>query len=222
MKRIMKRLAAAACIVAFASSTFAVPTLTIFDGTTTIVVTDNALGVDIGGVDVNGALGATTWIGSIGVWTVNVDTGFTKPLLGSGVSPHMDLNFSAVSTSGGPAGTLKLTFSDNGFTYTGGLTDAWGGTTGGSVINKVFVNSTQIAGLGPVGPGPFSGSTSGLATLTPTDVLSLVVEITHGAGVVASTGDKEVQVPDGGATLMLLGSALAGLGMLRRRFSAKA
>jgi hypothetical protein len=212
-KQLIKGLAAAAAVLCVTSA-YSVPTLRISDGVNPdVVVTDGGAG------DSNPLVGAVTWIGSIGVWVLNVDTGVTKPILGSATDPHMDLNY-VVSSTG--AGTMVISFSDDGFTYSGALTDHWGGTTSGTSINRVLENgqSTGI-GMGPFGPGAFSGTTSGTIDLVPTDVLTLQVAITHtGSG--PSSGDKEITVPEGGMTLTLLGSALVGIGFLRRKLGIKA
>jgi hypothetical protein len=53
--------------------------------------------------------------------------------------------------------------------------------------------------------------------LAPSDTLSLTVIINHtGAGL--TTGNKNVQTPDGGSTVALLGLALGGVAAARRKF----
>ena len=95
--------AASICALALgADRVNAVPTLTLFDGTTTITITDGS------GLDANAAVGAVTFSGRIGVWDVNVSTGITKPVIGSSTVPMMDLNSVDHSTG---AGTLTITFS---------------------------------------------------------------------------------------------------------------
>lgn len=231
MKKINQLAAIAAAALVAGSSAHAVPTLTISDGTTTIVVTDNMAG------DIAAAPGIVTWNGTIGNFIINLDSGITKPNLGGVNNPEMDLQFGA--TSGGSGGTITLTFTDIGFNYVGGIIDSWGGTTLGTANNSILVNGSVITSQGPVS-GAFSGVSTGIANLNDlTDSLSLVVSITHGAGGtiirdqtgapvavqngVITTGNKHLtSVPDGGATLMLLGAGITALGFMRRKVASKA
>jgi hypothetical protein len=207
MKNILKTILAVAAMIS-AGSAYAVPTLTLFDGTTTVTILDNGSG------DSNPTLGVVTFIGAIGVWDINIDSGFTKPAIGSPTNPHMDLSFSAHSST---AGSLTLTFTDSGFTASGIGKDTLGGTQdNGSVIDYIRVNGSNVITLGPFTGSPFSGTATGGITLTSADLLSLVVGIDHtGAGL--TTGDKDFIVPDGGSAVALLGIALVGVEALRRK-----
>lgn len=223
MKTLLKPTLAALTAVAFSVTSYAYPTLTISDGTTTVVVNDNSAGgpgtLDD---DVNAAAGAVTFIGAVGVFTINVDTGLTKPVIGSTTDPHMDLNFVTSATG---AGTLTLTFEDNNFSYIGGLLDQIGGTlsgpAGSTVSDVILKNGNTVTSLGPFAPGAYSGSTSAGISLVPGDVLALQVVINM-TGPGTASGDKEgIPVPDGGTTLLLLGAALSGLGLINSRKLAK-
>ena len=205
MKTFIKLLAitVACCAV----SAYAVPTLTIFDGTTTVTITDGSSG------DSCPDLGCVTWIGTIGVWNINVDTGLTKPIIGDPNNLDMDLSFVAHSTA---TGNLSITWSDDGYTLSRGVIDGIGGTTDGSVSDNVLINGGAVLSLGPFGPGAFSGTTTGNITLNPADVIAMQVLITqNGSG--SSTGDKNLKVPEGGSAVALLGFALVGLEGLRRK-----
>jgi hypothetical protein len=207
MKNILKTILAVAAMIS-AGSAYAVPTLTLFDGSNTITILDNGSG------DSNPALGVVTWIGVIGVWDINIDSGFTKPAIGGVTNPHMDLSFSAHSTA---AGTLTLSFSDSGFNASGTGRDTLGGTQdNGSVTDHVRVNGSNVLNIGPLTGSPFSGTATGGITLTSADVLSLVVGIDHTAAGL-TTGDKDLTVPDGGSAVALLGIALVGVEALRRK-----
>lgn len=207
MKSILKTILVVAAMIS-AGSAYAVPTLTLFDGTTTITILDNGSG------DTNPLLGVVSWSGAIGVWDINIDSGFTKPAIGSATHPHMDLNFSAHSTA---AGMLTLSFSDSGFTASGTGRDAIGGTQdNGSVTDYIRVNGGNVLTLGPLTGSPFSGTATGGMTLTSADLLTLVVGIDHTAAGL-TTGDKDLTVPDGGSAVALLGIALVGVEALRRK-----
>ena len=211
MKNTLKTILAVAALIS-AGSVYAVPTLTIFDGTTTITVLDNGAG------DSNPLPGVVTWIGTIGLWNINIDSGFTKPAVGGVTNPQMDLSFSGHSIA---AGNLTLSFSDDGFNASGTAVDTLGGTQdNGSVTDCVQKNGSNVLVIGPLKGSPFSGTAMGNITLTPTDLLSLVVYIRHtSAGL--TTGDKNVVVPDGGSAVALLGVALAGIEGVRRMFRAR-
>jgi hypothetical protein len=207
MKNILKTILVVAAMIS-AGSAYAVPTLTLFDGTTTITILDNGSG------DTNPLLGVVSWSGAIGVWDINIDSGFTKPAIGSATHPHMDLNFSAHSTT---AGMLTLSFSDSGFTASGTGRDTIGGTQdNGSVTDYIRVNGGNVLTLGPLAGSPFSGTATGGITLASADLLTLVVGIDHTAAGL-TTGDKDLTVPDGGSAVALLGIALVGVEALRRK-----
>src|SRR5690348_2337275 len=126
MKNLIKLVAIAAATCAV--SAYAVPTLTIFDGSTTVTIMDGGSG------DSCAAAGCVVWIGTIGVWNINVDTGLTKPVTGDPTHLDMDLSFAAHSTR---AGNLTLSWSDDGYTVSGGAVDGIGGTTDGSVFDNI-------------------------------------------------------------------------------------
>jgi hypothetical protein len=201
---------AVAVAAASAITAHAIPTITLDDGINgPISLQDNAVG------DTVAALGIVNWqVENYGVWSLNINTGTTKPALGSETSPYLDLKFYALSSA---AGSLTITFSEVGFSYVGGLLDGWGGTTFGTAVNSIAVNGQTVLTQGPFGPGAFSSTALFLADLSPDDLVSISVTITHdGAGL--TTGDKELTtVPDGGMTVMLLGAALSGLGLIRRK-----
>ena len=223
MNKLLKYLTLAAAVAGLAvGSAYAVPTLTISDGTTTQTITDGSAG------DGNSNVGAVTWVGSVGAWTLNVDTGSTKPYVGSVSSPQMDLSFLAGSNA---AGTLTITFTDWGFVVPNGqVNDMINGNSNvaGTVTDNVIKNwglasAQNIVTLGPLNDLSFTSTGSGHVVLgaqaVPNDSLSIQVVITHnGAGL--TSGDKlvTVPVPDGGTTAVLLGLGLLGVGFVARRF----
>jgi hypothetical protein len=236
MKTFFKIFAVAAVAVGLtAGLAHATPTLLLTDGTGghSVTITDGS--VISGATDSNPAVGAVTWIGDIGLWTLNVDTGFTKPAVGSATNPVMDIHFSAQSPSastdanGNPVvSTLSIFFSENGFTSSGSVTDQIGGTMGGSGIavwdyvikNWNTAGSQMISVVGPLTVSPFADSNgSGVVSLSGNDVLSVGVVLQSTSQVIV-TGDKfvSVPVPDGGTTAMLLGLGLLGVGFVARRF----
>jgi len=223
MKTLLKILAVAFTI-GLTASAYAVPTLWITDGTNSVVISDQGAG------DVSSVLGQVTWTGSIGNWNLNVDTGITYPALGTLVFPQLDLAF--VAGSNGSGGTLWIEFSADGFgpssgtsaASIGGTTDgtvaAW---TGGGTSNALFDSSTVLEDFGTFGGPSFSGSLiGGVVTNAGPYSLTEVIKITHGGSAITS-GDLKLSVPDGGATALLLGLGLLGVGVFaRRRKGAKA
>ncbi len=192
--------------------------LELISGTSSVSVTDNGAG------DLTPALGAVTFSGSVGAWTLTVDTGTTKPMIGSVQFPAMDLSFHAVGPAGAPL--LYILFSDDGFNATGSVSDSLGGTMSvptmtvwdGVWLNKVLVGEIgTLTGTVP-GPNAFSEVKDlGTITLGPGDVLKIGV-VVSGGGII--TGDKYVAVPDGGVTAMLLGLGLLAIGAIARRIKA--
>ena len=153
--------------------------------------------------DANPVVGAVTFIGNVGPFTVNVTTAITEPALGSASFAILDLN--SVNVSGGP-GTLTILASHTGYTgpLPGGMYPALlnvGGTTVGTVSfagylddgNGLFATTTLLGTLGPFGPGAFSGSVTGAAAATAPFSLTLVANIAHGAGSNNSSFDFEVR-----------------------------
>ena len=214
--KLLQLTAAGAMALGAVSSAQAVATLTMFESVsnTTIVVTDQGAG------DSSAVVGSVLWFGAIGAFNVNVNTGLTKPVNGTATNPRMDLNFTANSTG---VGNLTITFADDGFTYTGGLQDVFGGTAGNNttITDTVLKNGAVFITQGPFATGAYAATSNAFVTLVPADVLAIRVNIAVGAGQNVSSGNKDVHAaPDNGLTVSLLGGAMVGLLALRRKLRA--
>jgi hypothetical protein len=188
-----------------------------------------------GGPPVDGVI---VFVGSVGGFTLNVDTGISKPVDGASDNPHMDLSYSATKTTGA-AETLTIQLTDTDFTKTPAKLDANIGGTNASgtttTFRTFFDNTNTVFGTGGGSSpllsfllaGGFSGSTSMNVTGVSPYSLTMVVTLTSpavsgrpGSGKTLS-GDAEllnvVPAPSS-AILALAGLPVIGLmGWLRRR-----
>lgn len=186
-------------------------------------------------LDQNLNAGVITFIGSLGgtsIWTVNVTTGISKPVLGGTIIPKMDLNSVNVSSTSG--GTLRVELMDIDFMappeWNGGATliSEFGGTTDGTVMSYQILDLSNTAeefptpysgylevDLGEYGPGAFKGTGTeyGLMSAGQTFSLTEIVDITHtGSGQSTSFNIKSSVVPVPAAVILgVLGLSIAGI-----------
>jgi hypothetical protein len=185
--------------------------------------------------DLNSAAGVITFIGGIGGFTIQVNTGESKPVLGSAAAPQMDLNYDVTKTGLG-AETLTIQISDTDFTTSPlPMVMTWGGTNGagtnstmfaGTGLNNALYNISDASGsLGPFGSGAFSGTGGFTIPNNSGNKYSLTDGVTINA--VAYQGSSNVYSGDAningapapaGIVLLLTGMPVLGVGAwLRRR-----
>ena len=151
MKRGLKNFVAVVAslgVVGVAHGIPSVPILQVFDGVDPAInISDNGPG------DLNPAIGEITLSTNVGVWSLSISTGLTKPALGSTTNPVMDLVIQASSTG---AGSLQYGFSDTSFTgHTTFNAEVSGHVISGapSTVNyNVYDDPSNVAGAfdGPV------------------------------------------------------------------------
>src|SRR4051794_14114810 len=116
MKKGARILLATLLVLGVCDRARAAATVTIWDGLNPLIsVTDNGPG------DTLGTTGAVYVRTNVGVWFLSISSAITKPLFGSAPQPVMDLLIQANSSA---AGTLRFTFSDNGFGPANGVLNA--------------------------------------------------------------------------------------------------
>jgi hypothetical protein len=221
-------------MVAVATSTYAIPTLFLSDGVgdTMEISETSTLNTE------SSVPGAVSWTGSVGVWNLSVSTGVSS---GTGTSPSFDLNSIdaiipvvgvGVSPAITPSYTLYVWFGDVGLgTTSGNFLAGIGGTqtnpdgtpmAGGSVTYNTYADPAFDALFGQdllltsqsFDTTPFSGSQSSGSEILPLPYsLSQEVIITQtGPGTTSFDATLGVEsVPEGGMTLVLLGSSLIAL-----------
>ena len=213
----LKKLSLAVALLGgFATYAHAVAVLTLSDGVNPIViVNDNNLGVGANTADYNAStLGFVSFNGSIGNWSINVAVGTTQPVE-TAATPSMHL--SSVNNSSG-AGTMVVTFTDT-FTFAQAnklLAGIGGAQPNGSVMYEVIVNGS-VFNIGTSALNPFAFSSGYIAYSAGTYDITQRTTITHSAAGTTSVDATVSRAPDAGSTLALLGGALIGLGLIRRR-----
>lgn len=197
-------------------------------GTTTIT--------DGGFNDSNTNTGAITFVGSVGAYDIQVNTGLSKPVLGSAASPQLDLNYIVNRLTAGAAETLTIKISDTGFTTSPAPLNLFvGGTNGpgttsafiaGTGLNNVVFNTADASTTVPTSGtfasgGAFSGAGVFTVPANGGNPYSLTVGVTlkNDGSAGASSADAHLTpVPaPAGLVIALTGMPVLGLGAWIRR-----
>jgi hypothetical protein len=197
----------------------------IFSGASSLTIGDNAAG------DANPALGQITFIGSVGAWNLNVDTGTGSSLLSPGT---LDLSYNAISMVGaGAADPLTIEFSQSGtfpsFPSWALLINGNWSNGGGAVAysayesngNAFFATDNQIGSTLNFSTTAYSGSGGGaVAAIVPYSLTQVLTIVGNGTLHEQTSGDAALMsvVPEP-TSLLLLGFGLAALAPLIRRKS---
>src|ERR1035438_4477345 len=104
MKTSLKNLMVVLAVAGIANGANATANLTIYDGVNPLItINDNGAG------DLNTASGELTVSTNVGVWSLSISSGATKPALGSATNPVMDIVVQASSTAAGSLRDRKST-----------------------------------------------------------------------------------------------------------------
>ena len=198
------------------------------DGIPALVINDGGL------YDVNPAVGAVTFVGSVGHWSMNVTTGLSYPLQGSPAVPYLDLNSvdSTTATLGNDGGELYVALTQTDFRspIPGALTFEVGGTTQGQIgfgfavsdSNKLF-GYDSFQAYAPqnhstyFGPGAYSLSQAyAPPAVLDTYSMTIMAHIVH-TGVQTTSFDAQVTTVPEPSTLILFGFGLVGMALLRKK-----
>lgn len=219
--------AGAGALFTTASDARAALMLELSDSSTTVTVEDNQPG------DHSSTTGKISFSGSIGIFGINLSTGYSKPVLGSDTEPQLRLSSLDVSSSH-TGGTLTIKLTDTEFDVSGwtNWTSSISGATSGSVDFSAYVTdktgkSTEVASLDNL-TGLFNEFTSDAFNIGVAPVsVTLLATIWHDAGWQATglvanvkdpvSGHPPMHVPEPGV-LALFGAGLLSLGLLLRLF----
>jgi hypothetical protein len=232
MKKIFLVVGAILFLWGMQTAALATPTLLLDDGNGGIAAFTV---VDQSPLDSNPIVGVVTYIGSVGVWNINVTTGITKPAAGSATDAYMDLS-SVAYTSNSNGGELDIFFTEDGFVAPPSgvlpIQMSVGGTTSGTVLSRWDINaftSNPFENLGILGPftGAFSGSLYNSTVVTDnldaqTGTFSLTsATIINQSGAGSTSFNQELKaVPEVGS-LLFLGVGLIGITFASRRMRRK-
>jgi len=201
--------------------------LRVIDGSTTIATVD-----DGGAGDINPLAGAVTYFGTFGAATMNINTGSSKPLIGSAGAPEMHLDGYLVSNS--PI-SLTLMLSDTGFT--GSIGDFFaqlGGAFSNASSNITYSiyrdlsdtlfgtdPASLVCSIGPLTLSPFAGTCGNTLNLASPYSITLVATLNHDEGEGNNSSFNalvrdDARVPEP-AAIILIGLGLIAVAKISRR-----
>jgi hypothetical protein len=215
--------------------------LSLSSGTSSVLITDNAMG------DIDPQIGSIQFNGSVGAFTGTFGLGTTKPLNGSATQPQLTFSSRSLRTSA-EGGTLSILFGDTNFgavsngavsAKIGGATSnlpAQPGSTPVTSTGEVSYLTFMDASNAPLGTttalttqGPFAGTfldnVSGNVTFGLNTSLTQEILVTQGPNAITVLNSSlritsPLATPDSGAAITLFAVALLALEGCRRRLHA--
>lgn len=226
MKRVLLLMIVALAVGVLAPTAHADMSLSLDDGVNPLVsVTDNDVG------DSDATVGLINYSGGIGVFSVLISIGTSKPVIGTALSNEIDLTSVTVSSLGAGVLTMKLT--DTGFTLPapygpqGHLYSRLSSTTTGTGVTLTQImdpdnlefasplDGDEVSLFHSHGSGAVASNLGISAPVVSGDPFSIteVAVVTHsGAGQITSFGAFSQVVPVPGAVLLgMLGLSVAGI-----------
>ena len=223
LKCTMKSLLAGVALLGLTSVAGAAAIVSVYDGVNPLITV-----VDNGPGDYNLSTGTISVITNVGVSSLATVTATTKPAIGSGTAPQMNIHITDTTSAWG---SLRVVFTENGFgPFTGNLPFTMVGTVVGSgpatVTYSLYADPANVLGATTVSlvndtttlPNPASGS--GLVTLAaPYSLTEVITIFTDGVDTVDLTASFPMvaAVPDGGMTVALLAMSLVMVETVRRK-----
>lgn len=206
----LKTLIAVTAVAGLANVATAIP---LFPSNAGLYLYDTATGTGVSVALTGNSAAFTGNVGDYNLEQLSIVASGTE--VAGGAAPQIDLNIGQAYAGAG-ASTLQIFFSVGTFGPTdGSFTMTATGPSMGSAETTVYMDSMlfgQGTDLGSiVSPGSVSGLISG-----NNYYLTLATTVT---GTTISQDTYFGVVPDGGTTVMLLGAALCGLGLLRRKLA---
>jgi LPXTG-motif cell wall-anchored protein len=194
-----------------------------------VTIVDNGIG------DLSPDLGVVNFSGNVGEFNVNVSTGLSTPVLGSGLLPQMDLNSIDAKLTGSKADVLTIQLTDTGWGPTltpTTLTQEVGGTKSGSIASVMFntfvdpTNTSFGTGAGTIKGTTltFSGSPYSGTNSFQYGPLSGLYSVTEVATISANAGSGSVSydlaiaaVPEPSSLTLAGFGIVAGIGLVYRK-----
>jgi hypothetical protein len=212
--------AAAAASIAVPMSAQATPTIEIlYDGASVGVCADESAICD----SASGVLGAVTWVKSIGVFSLTINSGLTKPVVSFPELMDLAVSGTANNTSN-VAHTLEVRFSETSFSqggevsgsYTNNNTNASGTASAWFGSPSTLFDTANLIGSTSPAPNGGHGTFQGNINASPYSLTSsvFITAAANSSGTLSS--DFRMTIPEPG-TVALVAFALLGAGLASRR-----